>query len=429
MLEGMSFRPDWAEHLIAWHVLPLAATGAPQGPQGLDAPVEHRLGGLEGWLDHALELGCSGLLLGPVLASRSHGYDTLDHFRIDPRLGDDADLDRLVDAAHRRGLAVLLDGVFNHVSWHHRLVQDALAGGPGSEPGRMIRWRQGKNGPEPDVFEGHGDLIGLNHDEPAVAELVIRVMNHWADRGVDGWRLDAAYAVDPAFWARVLPAVRSRHPDSWIFGEVIHGDYPGIVAASGMDSLTQYELWKAIWSSISSANFYELDHALERHAEFCRSYSPMTFIGNHDVTRIASRAGAEGAVLGLAVLMTVGGIPSIYYGDEYGFLGVKEDRIGGDDAVRPALPEGPGGIGAGLDMMRIHQDLIGLRRRHPWLVDARTETLALANERYVYRSGVPGVEPLVVELDLTDRPWAVIREAGQEIWSHHSPTRPQLDRP
>lgn len=423
MLGGMSSRPDWAEHLIAWHIFPLGAVGAPKGPQGLDAPVVHRLSGLEAWIDHARELGCSGLLLGPVLASRSHGYDTLDHFRVDPRLGDDADLDRLIAAAHASGLKVLLDGVFNHVSWHHRIVQDALAGGPGSAAGRMIRWRDGSDGPEPDVFERHGELVALNHEEPAVAELVTRVMDHWAGHGVDGWRLDAAYAVDPGFWAKVLPAVRSRHPDSWIFGEVIHGDYPGIVAASGMDSLTQYELWKAIWSSIASRNFFELDHALGRHNEFCRSYPPMTFVGNHDVTRIASKAGADGAVLGLAVLMTVGGIPSIYYGDEYAFRGVKEDRIGGDDAIRPALPATPDGIGAGADMMRIHQDLIGLRRRHPWLIDARTESLALANERYVYRSGVPGVEPLVVELDLTGRPWAVIREAGRQIWSYQSPGR------
>ncbi|AFV88940.1 Alpha amylase, catalytic domain-containing protein [Acidipropionibacterium acidipropionici ATCC 4875] len=420
MLAGMSSRPDWAEHLIAWHTYPLGLVGAPMGPQGLDSPVEHRLVRLQGWLDHVRDLGCSGLLLGPVLASRSHGYDTLDHYRVDPRLGDDADLDDLVAAAHERGLKVLMDGVFNHVSWHHRLVQEALAAGPDSPAGRMIRWRQGADGPEPDVFEGHGDLVTLNHDEPGVVDLVADVMNHWSARGIDGWRLDAAYAMPPAFWAKVLPRVRSAHPDSWVFGEVIHGDYPGIVAASGMDSVTQYELWKAIWSSIGSKNFYELDHALERHDEFARTFPPMTFIGNHDVTRIASQVGEPGAVLALAVLMTTAGVPSIYYGDEYAYRGVKEERIGGDDQIRPALPDSPQEVALGAEMLEAHRSLIGLRRRHPWLIDAVTEKEALANERYVYRSGVPGTEPLIVELDVTDRPWAVIREAGKVIWEYHS---------
>lgn len=421
MLEHMSSCPDWAEHLIAWHTYPLGLVGAPMGPQGLDAPVEHRLPLLEKWLGHVRDLGCSGLLLGPVLASRSHGYDTLDYFRVDPRLGDGEDLGRLVTAAHELGLKVLLDGVFNHVSWHHRLVQEALAGGPGSPQGRMIRWRQGDEGPEPDVFEGHGDLVTLNHDEPEVSRMVTGVMDHWSARGIDGWRLDAAYAVPPAFWSTVLPGVRAEHPGTWIFGEVIHGDYPAIVAASGMDSVTQYELWKAIWSSISTTNFYELDHALQRHGEFGLSYPPMTFIGNHDVTRIASQAGEAGAVLALAVLMTVGGVPSIYYGDEYAYRGVKEERIGGDDQIRPALPASPDEVTMGAGMLRAHQDLIGLRRRHPWLVDARTEKEALANEHYVYRSGVPGTEPLIVELDVAGEPWAVIREAGEVIWSFHAP--------
>ncbi len=72
------------------------------------------------WLDHAVELGASGIALGPVFASRTHGYDTTDHYRIDPRLGDDADFDHLVAEAHQRGLRVLLDGVFNHVGTDFR---------------------------------------------------------------------------------------------------------------------------------------------------------------------------------------------------------------------------------------------------------------------------------------------------------------------
>lgn len=408
----MAYRPGWVDHLIGWHVYPLGFVGASTRLESQE--VSHRLAHLEAWLDHAVALGCSGLALGPVFSSASHGYDTLDYFTIDPRLGDDDDFDHLLQAAHARGLSVLLDGVFNHVSRRNRIVQDAQSAGPDSDAGRMVRWCEGHL----DVFEGHSDLVALNHDNPAVREHVTRIMNYWCGRGVDGWRLDAAYSVNPEFWAAVLPSVREKYPDVWIFGEVIHGDYAGIVRASGMDSVTQYELWKGIWSSIESRNFFELDHALGRHNEFSDVFTPVTFVGNHDVTRIASRVGQDGAVLATAILATIGGIPLIYYGDELASRGVKEERFGGDDDIRPVFPASPADLSnLGADTLRAHQNLLGLRRRHPWLVDARTESLDLTNERYVYRTGVPGVEPLIVELDVRDGCSVLIREAGQVIWS------------
>ena len=408
----MAYRPGWVDHLIGWHVYPLGFVGAPARLESQE--VSHRLAHLGAWLDHAVALGCSSLALGPVFSSASHGYDTLDYFTIDPRLGDDDDFDHLLQAAHARGLSVLLDGVFNHVSRRNRIVQDAQSAGPDSDAGRMVRWCAGRL----DVFEGHSDLVALNHDNPAVREHVTRIMNYWCGRGVDGWRLDAAYSVNPEFWAAVLPSVREKYPDVWIFGEVIHGDYASIVRASGMDSVTQYELWKGIWSSIESRNFFELDHALGRHNEFSDAFTPMTFVGNHDVTRIASRVGQDGAVLATAILATIGGIPLIYYGDELAYRGIKEERFGGDDDIRPVFPASPADLSnLGADTLRAHQSLLGLRRRHPWLVDARTESLDLTNERYVYRTGVPGVEPLIVELDVRDGCSVLIREAGQVVWS------------
>lgn len=408
----MAYRPGWVDHLIGWHVYPLGFVGAPARLESQE--VSHRLAHLGAWLDHAVALGCSSLALGPVFSSASHGYDTLDYFTIDPRLGDDDDFDHLLQAAHARGLSVLLDGVFNHVSRRNRIVQDAQSAGPDSDAGRMVRWCAGHF----DVFEGHSDLVALNHDNPAVREHVTRIMNYWCGRGVDGWRLDAAYSVNPEFWAAVLPSVREKYPDVWIFGEVIHGDYASIVRASGMDSVTQYELWKGIWSSIESRNFFELDHALGRHNEFSDAFTPMTFVGNHDVTRIASRVGQDGAVLATAILATIGGIPLIYYGDELAYRGVKEERFGGDDDIRPVFPASPADLSnLGADTLRAHQSLLGLRRRHPWLVDARTESLDLTNERYVYRTGVPGVEPLIVELDVRDGCSVLIREVGQVVWS------------
>ncbi|HEY9303959.1 MAG TPA: alpha-amylase family glycosyl hydrolase, partial [Mycobacterium sp.] len=312
--------PPWVRHVIWWHVYPLGFVGAFPAATPAD-PGEHRLRRIAEWFDHAIQLGASGVALGPIFASRTHGYDTTDHYRIDPRLGDDDDFDYLVDEAHRRGLRVLLDGVFNHV---------------GTDFDAAPKWFRDY------TFEGHEGLLTLNHDNPEVADYIADVMAHWLRRGADGWRLDAAYAVPQQFWAEVLPRVRELHPDAWFVGELIHGDYAAVVHEAGFDSVTQYELWKAIWSSLNDGNFYELDWAMRRHNAFVQSFPPLTFIGNHDVTRIASQLQRpEHLAHALVLLMTVGGIPSIYAGDELGYHGIKEERFGGDDAVRPEFSSPP----------------------------------------------------------------------------------------
>ena len=192
------------------------------------------------------------------------------------------------------------------------------AGGEGRDRFRFDDAAGGEGGPGYATFEGRESLAALNHDSAEVRDLAVRVLTHWLDRGASAWRLDAAYGIDPAFWASVLPAVRERHPDAWFMGEVIHGDYTGFVEASTVDTVAQYELWKAIWSSLADVNFYELDWCLGRHNELLESFIPATFVGNHDVTRIASKVGAAKAALAVVLLMTVGGVPSVYYGDEQG---------------------------------------------------------------------------------------------------------------
>lgn len=151
---------------------------------------------------------CTGLLLGPIFRSVSHRYDTIDHYEIDPRLGTAEDWQSLVAACDERGIAVIFDGVSSHVA---------------------------------------------------------DVMRYWLDQGATGWRLDAAYSVDSEFWREVLHQVRTTHPHAFIFDEVIHGNYAQIIADTSMDSVTQYELWKAIWPSLKDENFFELDWCIKRH--------------------------------------------------------------------------------------------------------------------------------------------------------------------
>ncbi len=400
--------PGWVESVIWWQVYPLGFGGAENEAlpvaEGAEAPVHHRLPGPQ-WLDYLVELGCNGLALGPIFASQSHGYDTVDLLRIDPRLGDDGDFDALVQGCHERGIRVLLDGVFNHVGRGHPQFTAALEQGLGSEPAAWFHLTDTDGVLAAQNFEGEDQLVVLNHQAPAVIAHVTAVMNHWLDRGIDGWRLDAAYALPPEFWATVLPAVRERHPDVWIVGEVIHGPYLEYLETSTLDSITEYELWKATWSSINDPNFWELEHTLGRHNELLERFRPLTFIGNHDVTRIASQlSDVRHLPHALAVLMFVGGVPSIYYGDEQGFLGVKEQRLGGDDAIRPAFPATPADLPAtGWETYHLHQRMISIRRRHPWLGGVTSTTGHLTNDQLALSAADPDTGTrLVLLLNLAE---------------------------
>ena len=273
-------------------------------------------------------------------------------------------------------------------------------------------------------FEGHRELVALDHTSPLVADWAGQVACHWLDRGADGWRLDAAYAIPARFLAELVTRIRREHPDAWLFGEVIHGDYAGLVAATGLDAVTQYELHKAIWSSLNDANLWELRWSLLRHAEMAETFAPVTFVGNHDVTRLATRlADPTHVAAALAVLFTVPGRPGVYYGDELGWTGVKEDRAGGDDAIRPALPahdraepQGPGGALADQQ----HRHLIAQRRARPWLARGRLAVLEVANHRLAYQvDGDDSAVRVVVDLDHTapepDAGWSTIA-VGPHVW-------------
>lgn len=397
---------NWIDHALFWHIYPLGFVGAERCAIS-GGEVHHRLDHIVAWLDYAVQLGASCLLLGPVFASLTHGYDTIDYFKIDPRLGDEADFDRLIAEARQRGLHVVLDGVFNHVGRDFPVFRAALANGADSSEAAWFRRHRSKDTSGDSAFatfEGHPGLIALNHDNPDVSDHVIRVMNHWLDRGISGWRLDAAYAVPRKFWAAVVPQVKSCHPYVYIFGEVIHGDYTEFVRESGVDTVTQYELWKAIWSALNDRNLFELAWALDRHNRYFESFAPLTFVGNHDVTRIASKLGDERHIPhALAILLTVGGTPCIYAGDEQAFCGIKEHRAGGDDAIRPAFPATAENLASsGWSIYRLHQHLIGLRRRHSWLVRARSRIAHLTNRHLVMNMEADG-NSLAVVLNLDDR--------------------------
>ena len=425
----MSAELAWVRHAIWWRLYPLGFAGAyPPPPTAPAGPQEHRLRRVIAWLDHAIELGTSGIALGPIFSAATHGYDTLDHLHIDPRLGDEHDFHAVVSEAHRRGLRVQLDGVFNHVSHRHPLAQAALRDGPGSQ---AARWFRASGSPQRTglaTFEGHDALVVLNHDNPEVEEHVVRVMRHWLDRGADAWRLDAAYAVPDAFWARVLPQVRATHPGAWFEAEVLHGDYAAFVRDSTADAVTQYELWKAIWSSVNDRNFHELDWALRRHNTMLATFVPATFVGNHDVTRIATQI-TDPRHLPHAIVLLANARRNPQHLRRRRVRTARRQRTPGRRRRRhPAQvprPRASGLAGADQAIYRLHQRLIGLRRRHPWLHQATSTTKQLRNDQYVTRVA-HRADSLHVALNLADRPLQppqLTRVLAADPRTEHSPAQ------
>lgn len=393
------------ETTIWWQIYPLGAVGAPIRNRRPD-DAAHRLTKLIPWMDYALQLGCNGLLLGPIFESSAHGYDTTDYFKIDSRLGDECDWQTFVDNAHSRGLRIMLDGVFNHVGVNHPWVKESLAA-----RGGLVKI----DGQYPQHWEGNLDLATLDHANPKVQDAISEVMTHWCARGADAWRLDAAYSIPPKFWATVLPRVRAKYPNVYFVGEMIHGDYCDYAKQSTIDSITQYELWKAMWSSLADDNMWELAHALERHVKICSEITPLIFVGNHDVDRIASKVGKPKAVLATIMLFTMPGVPSIYYGDEQGFTGNKGDDVAADDPIRPPLPDSPDHLFWDNDFYNTYRAMIHLRRTNPWLTKADIEVIAKENEWIQYRAK-SGDNQLEAKIISKPKPKAEIKVNGNPIY-------------
>jgi cyclomaltodextrinase len=388
--------PAWLSGRVWYHLHSLRAAGAPDDNPDVTggAPTGRGLRRLQGWLDHVACLGCGGILLTPIFVSMTHGYDPVDYFRIDQRLGDEDDLAAFIEACHDRNLKVLLDGVFHHVGRDFPPFRDVLAHRAASPCAGWFRLdfsHDGGDGFTYRGFEGHRELVALNHHSTEVFDWAVSVADHWLDFGVDGWRLDAAYAILPTFLAEFSARVLDKHPDAFLFGEIIHGDYIRFVEQTGLHSVTQYELQKAIWSSLNDANFFELAWALRRHETFARAFTPFTFVGNHDVTRLLTHL-RNPSHLGhaLAVLFSVPGSPCVYYGDEFAFRGAKGHGTRGDDAIRPRLPDSPFAQNTEqAAAFELHRQLIAIRAERPWLTTGHIQVVELTKEqiRYTVASG------------------------------------------
>ena len=336
---------DWAHDAVFYHIYPLGLCGAP-ACNNFISPPELRLAQINDWIDHLRSLGVNAMYLGPLFESSSHGYDTADYYRVDRRLGCNADLAALVANLHTNSIRVILDGVFHHVGRDFWAFRDLQANGERS-PYRdwFVGVDFGRRNGHGDAFvydgwRGHDNLVKLNLHHPDVRAHIFGAVQQWVEQfGIDGLRLDVAEDIDLDFLRALAAFCRQLRPDFWLLGETIHGDYRTWANAETLNATTNYELYKGLFSSHNDHNYFEVAYSLNRQFGENGMYKRLplyTFADNHDVNRIASTLRDPAHLYPLhALLFTMPGVPSIYYGSEWGIDGVKQN--GADRPLRPCI--------------------------------------------------------------------------------------------
>lgn len=384
---------SWAEQALFYHVYALGQSGAP-ARAGDETGSVPRLSRLGDWIPYWHALGVNALLLGPVSASTSHGYDTRDLYRIDPRLGDEAGFAELSRQLHGHGIRLVLDAVFHHVG-REFFAFEALRRDPEGEYADWFHLRPGTS-PLGDAFdyagwEGHAELVKLNTAHPPVRDYLFGAVSQWIrDYDIDGLRLDVAYCLDADFLQDLAAHCRRLKPDFWLMGEIIHGDYRQLLTS--LDAVTNYECFKGLWSSHVDRNAFEIAHSLQRlfgAGGLCQGRLLYNFADNHDVDRVASRFATPEALYSLyLLLLTMPGVPSLYYGSEWGNRAVRSATD--DAALRPALNlEQTLNQAQASPLTAWIQRLAQLRQTIPALQTGDFATLAIRSEQlaFVRRTG------------------------------------------
>jgi cyclomaltodextrinase len=402
----------WAADAIFYHIYPLGFCGAP-ARNDFSSPPVNRLHKVSQWLPHIRQLGANALYLGPLFESSVHGYDTADYFTVDRRLGNNQALACLSSEIHNTGLRLILDGVFNHVGrdfWAFRDVQQ------NGETSPYRDWFEGlrfdSHSPYGDPFtyqpwEGHYDLVHLNLRSPEVRAHIFEAVRSWVqDYDIDGLRLDVAYLLDTDFLQALSAFCRTLRPDFWLLGEVVHGDYRRWANPQTLDAVTNYEAYKGLYSSLVDKNYFEIAYALNRQFGPGGMYAGLplyNFADNHDVNRVATSLGNPAHLYPLYLLLfSMPGIPSIYYGSEWGLEGRRGPQE--DAALRPCLDLQEMQCSAPQPRLaEVIAGLAALRRSLPALRHGGYSQLHVASEQLAF-ARFTNEEYLVVLLNAADTP-------------------------
>ena len=332
----------WYDEAVFYHIYPLGMTGAPK--LNSYSEPEHRLNALIPWISHIKEIGCNAIYIGPLFESVGHGYETTDYKKLDSRLGTNKDLADFVSECHKQGVRVILDGVFNHTGRDFFAFRDIRQQRENSQYKDWycnVNFRGNNSFDDGFSYENWGgyDLLAkLNQHNPAVRDYICDVIRFWVKEfDIDGLRLDAADVMDFDYMKALCQVANEVKQDFWLMGEVIHGNYSRWANDGTLHSVTNYMLHKALYSAHNDHNYFEIAHTIKYVSDMVGDKLKLyTFVDNHDVERIFTKLRNKAHFLPVHIMLyTLPGIPSVYYGSEFGIEGRKERNS--DDSLRPAL--------------------------------------------------------------------------------------------
>ncbi len=332
---------DWYNKACFYHIYPLGYCGQLQPNDYVSEPTG-KIKEVIKQIPQIKAMGFNAVYFGPVFESVRHGYDTVDYRIIDRRLGTNADFKEVCDALHENGIKVVVDGVFNHVGRDFWAFRDVREKRWDSQYKDWFHLRDGNSNYNDGFYyegwEGYYDLVKLNLYNPDVRNHLKDCVSGWVNEfGIDGLRLDVAYCLDENFLKELRRHCKGIREDFWLMGETLHGDYNKWANPDMLDSVTNYECYKGLYSSFNEMNMFEIAYSLNRqfgseHWCIYRGKHLYCFLDNHDVSRIATILKNKEHLKPIyALLFTMPGIPSVYYGSEYGWMADKKD---GDDGLR-----------------------------------------------------------------------------------------------
>jgi len=331
---------SWHQNAIIYHIHALGFCGCPEiNPIALPEytpeqirPV-HRLAKLRDYYSHFQKMGITAIYLGPIFESCTHGYDIIDYFQIDRRLGTNQLLKEIINELHSLNIKVIIDGCFHHVS---RLFPQFVDLRRHHQQSAYLDWFFDINFLENTIwndgfsyrcYENLSELPIINFNHPSVQQLFLQVADFWINQmRIDGWRLDVAYQFSPEQWQPFCQHCYQLQPDCFIYGELIEHNYSQYTKTNLFKSATNYQLYQNIWQSIAQKDYFKLF----RHIEFQQnSYSELdlvTFTGSHDTNRLHTQLYHQDLISQfLTCLFTMPGIPSVYYGDEINLVGIADN--------------------------------------------------------------------------------------------------------
>lgn len=317
---------------IIYHIYPYGMCDCLRHKDFVSAP-SNKLKILESELPKIKEKGFTAILIGPLCESFFHGYDTVDYFQIDRRLGTTEMLKSFCKTAHDLGIKVVIDVVFNHSGRLFFAFKDIQRN---KENSPYVNWYNldfSRNSEFNDGFDYEGwqgckDLVKFNLANKAVQQYLLEVLKYWIETfDIDGLRIDAAHLMDSLFLKELTAFAKNLKTDFWLLGEVIHEIYSSFIAESNIDSCTDYQLYEHFHNCFNQRDFNILGYELERQfgeKGIYKNNSLYIFADNQDVNRVASNLiDAQQLIPLYIILFSLPGIPSVYYGSEFGIKGKR----------------------------------------------------------------------------------------------------------